>query len=58
MFMICLHTKFYMPYTKGSLFYAVKPKTKSIFRTAAMLVFYIIKTKCLNGSCILVWRHM
>lgn len=39
-FMICLHTKFPMPSSRGSLVTIIKPKAKGTFRTAAILLFY------------------
>jgi hypothetical protein len=50
--MIHLCTKFHVPSSNYSLVAAAKPKVKTHFRTAAMLLFDIQQKYYLNEICI------
>jgi len=43
--MACLHTTFHMPSSNSSLFIAIKLKTKSVFHSVAILLFYILQKR-------------
>jgi len=50
MVMICLHAKFHIPSSSGSLVTSIKPKAKYRIDSASILLFYIFRKKKLNKS--------
>jgi len=61
MVMICVHTRFHLPCSNGSLVIAIKPKTK--YKTSCSYHVIVLHSApnqtnpVLNGSCIFFENH-